>query len=70
MRAEFGITVWRVHELLKDVVDDPEGRAYILDRKVVPNEVGPGGAIELCAWMKRNGFAKAGLPPDWWGDGG
>jgi arginine deiminase len=51
MRAEFGITVWRVHELLKDVVDDPEGRAYILDRKVVPNEVGPGGAIELRAWM-------------------
>jgi arginine deiminase len=51
MRAEFGITVWRVHELLKDVVDDPEGRAYILDRKLVPNEVGPGGAIELRAWM-------------------
>ena len=51
MRAEFGITVWRVHELLKDVVDDPEGRAYLLDRKLVPNEVGPGGAIELRAWM-------------------
>ena len=51
MRAEFGITVWRVHELLKDVVDDPEGRAYILDRKLVPNEVGPGGAVELRAWM-------------------
>jgi arginine deiminase len=51
MRAEFGITVWRVHELLRDVVDDPEGRAYILDRKVIPNEVGPGGAIELRAWM-------------------
>ena len=51
MREEFGITVWRVHELLKDVVDDPEGRAYILERKVVPNEVGPGGAIELRAWM-------------------
>jgi arginine deiminase len=52
MRAEFGIQVWRVHELLKDVVDDPEGRAYILDRKVVPNEVGPGGAVELRAWME------------------
>ena len=51
MRAEFGIQVMRVHELLKDVVDDPEGWAYLLDRRVVPNEVGPGGAIELRAWM-------------------
>jgi arginine deiminase len=51
MRAEFGITVWRVHELLEDVVDDPEGRAYILDNKLVPNEVGVGGAVELRAWM-------------------
>ena len=51
MRAEFGITVWRVHELLEDVVKDPEGRAYILDRKLTPNEVGVGGARELHAWM-------------------
>ncbi len=48
MRAEFGIQVMRVHELLKDVVDDPEGWAYLLDRRVVPNEVGPGGAIGIC----------------------
>ena len=51
MRAEFGVEVMRVHELLEEVVDDPEGRAYILDRKLVPNEVGVGGAIELRAWM-------------------
>ena len=51
MRAEFGITVWRVHELLEDVVNDPEGRAYILDNKLVPNEVGVAGAVELRAWM-------------------
>ena len=51
MRAEFGITVWRVHELLEEVVKDPEGRAYILDRKLTPNEVGVGGARELRAWM-------------------
>ena len=48
MHEEFGVQVMRVHELLKDVVDDPDGRAYILDRKLVPNEVGVGGgAIEL-----------------------
>jgi arginine deiminase len=51
MRYEFGVDVMRVHELLKDVVDDPEGRAYVLDRKLVPNEVGVGGAPELRAWM-------------------
>ena len=51
MRYEFGVDVMRVHELLEDVVDDPEGRAYILDRKLVPNEVGPGSAVELRAWM-------------------
>ena len=51
MREEFGVEVMRVHELLEEVVDDPEGRAYILDRKLVPNEVGVGGAIEMRAWM-------------------
>ncbi|MCP4166387.1 MAG: hypothetical protein GY759_10895 [Chloroflexi bacterium] len=38
MRDEFGIQVWRVHELLQDVVADPEGRAYILNRKLIANE--------------------------------
>ena len=51
MRYEFGVEVMRVHELLKDVVDDPEGRAYILDRKLVPDEVGVGGVDELRSWM-------------------
>jgi arginine deiminase len=51
MRYEFSVDVMRVHELLKDVVDDPEGRTYILDRKLVPNEVGVGGVDELRAWM-------------------
>jgi len=75
MHAEFGITVWRVHELLEDVVKDPEGRAYILDRKLTPNEVGVGGAIELRAWMDEmdpvklvahliGGVAVAELPDD------
>jgi arginine deiminase len=52
MRTEFGVDVMRVHELLQDVVADPEGRAYILDRKLVPNEVGVGGAAEVRAWME------------------
>jgi arginine deiminase len=51
MREEFGITVYRIHELLKDVVDDPAGRAYVLDRKLVPDEVGVRGLTELRSWM-------------------
>ena len=51
MRADYGVTVYRVHELLRDVVDDPAGRAYILDRKIVPDEVGVGGLTELRAWL-------------------
>ena len=51
MRAEFDVHVMRVHELLKDVVDDPEGRSYILDRKLTPDEVGVNGARELRMWM-------------------
>jgi arginine deiminase len=51
MREEFGITVYRIHELLKDVVDDAAGRAYVLDRKLTPDEVGVRGLTELRAWM-------------------
>ncbi|NCF66529.1 MAG: arginine deiminase [Chloroflexi bacterium] len=51
MREEFGIQVMRVHELLEDVVKDPDGRAYILDRKLVANEVGVGGVAIMRAWM-------------------
>jgi arginine deiminase len=51
MHEEFGVDVMRVHELLQDVVDDPEGRAYILDRK-------------LAGLDGRDGFLHAGSPPD------
>ena len=51
MHNEFGVQVMRVHELLKDVMDDPEGRAYVLDRKIVPNEIGVNGAREIRSWM-------------------
>ena len=51
MHEEFGVQVFRVHELLEDVVKDPDGRKYILDRKITPNEVGVGGTVELRAWM-------------------
>ena len=52
MREDFGVQVMYVHELLADVVANPEGRAYILDRKLTPFDVGVGGAVELRAWME------------------
>ncbi len=51
MREEAGVKVMRVHELLEDVVANPEGRAYILDRKLTANEVGVGIVSELRGWM-------------------
>lgn len=51
MRDDFNIDVMHVHRLLEDVVSDPEGRAYILDRKIIPDEVGALGINELRSWM-------------------
>lgn len=52
MRGEYGVEVLLVHKLLRDVVAIPEARAWLLDRKVTPNQVGPVTAAELRAWMQ------------------
>jgi len=51
MRDNFDVDVMHVHKLLEDVVAIPEGRAYILDRKITPNEVGVMREKELRAWL-------------------
>jgi arginine deiminase len=51
MRRDYGVTVYHVHELLKEVLDDPLGRAYVLDHKLVADEVGVRGLPELRSWM-------------------
>jgi len=77
MKEEFGVQVMRVHELLGDVVADPDGRSYILDRKLTPREVGVGASIELRAWMNEmkpaelaahliGGVTMSELPADLW----
>lgn len=35
-----GVEVVEMHNLLTDVVDTPEGRAWILDRQITPNQTG------------------------------
>jgi len=51
MRSEHSVEVLLVHRLLKEVLEDPEARAWLLSRKITPNEVGPTAAKELRAWM-------------------
>jgi arginine deiminase len=46
-----GIEVLEMHELLADVVGLPEPRAWILDRKLTDDLVGPGLSRELRAWL-------------------
>ena len=51
MRDDFDVEVLHVQDLLADVADDPVGRAYLLDRKLVPDEVGVHAVDEMRAWM-------------------
>ena len=46
-----GVEVLETHQLLTDVVDMPEGRAWILERKVTDDLVGPGLTHEIRAWL-------------------
>ncbi len=48
---ERGVDVLDLHDLLADVLDDPQARAWVLDRRVTPNEVGLASAPVLRAWL-------------------
>lgn len=75
MHNDYDVQVMHIHELLADVLDDAQGRTYILDRKLTPYDVGVGGALELRAWMDEmeasalathliGGLTMSELPPD------
>jgi arginine deiminase len=51
-----GVEVLEMHDLLAEVVAMPEARAWILDRKVTDDLVGPGLTQELRSWLDQ-------LPP-------
>ncbi|MCF8882050.1 arginine deiminase [Erythrobacter sp. SN021] len=46
-----GVEVYEFHDLLKEVVEIPDGRAWLLDRRISENEVGLGMLGELRAWL-------------------
>jgi arginine deiminase len=48
---DHGIEVVELHNLLAETMDIPEGRAWLLDRKITPNEVGLGLVDETRSFL-------------------
>lgn len=46
-----GVEVLQLNELLEDIMGDPEARKWLLDRKIVPDQVGTGIAKEVRPWL-------------------
>lgn len=46
-----GIEVLGFDDLLEDIMADPQARAWVLDRRITPDEVGPGIAKEVRTWL-------------------
>ncbi|MDY6997804.1 MAG: arginine deiminase [Actinomycetota bacterium] len=40
--GERGVEVVELHDVLTETMENPQAKAWLLDRKIVPNEVGPG----------------------------
>ncbi|GAA6203142.1 arginine deiminase [Aquicoccus sp. SU-CL01552] len=50
MRDE-GVEVLDVNDLLAETLDIPEGRDWVLDHRITPDQIGVGMLTELHAWM-------------------
>src|SRR6185436_9468489 len=48
---ERGVEVLDLHDLLAQVLELPDARAFILDRRITANHVGIGAAIEMRPWL-------------------
>jgi arginine deiminase len=48
---ERGVEVLELHDLLAEVLSDQQARAWVLDRRITPNEVGLGSARVLRPWL-------------------
>ncbi|TRX75300.1 arginine deiminase [Pseudomonas mangiferae] len=49
---ERGVEVLEMHNLLTETVKNPEALKWILDRKIVPNQVGVGLVSEVRGWLE------------------
>ena len=61
---ERGIEVVELHDLLAELLDIPEAKAWLLDRKIVANEVGLGLVDETRAFLDGLDSPQAGGVPD------
>src|ERR1041384_608212 len=48
---ERGVEVLELHDLLAETLTDKGAREWVLDRRITPNDVGPGLAPLLRAWL-------------------
>jgi arginine deiminase len=48
---ERGVEVLDLHDLLAEVVEKPDARSWVLDRKITDTIVGPGFTREVRAWL-------------------
>src|SRR5512134_2587510 len=48
---ERGVEVLDLHELLAETLEDKAARAWVLDRRITRNEVGPGGVEAIRPWL-------------------
>jgi arginine deiminase len=73
-----GVEVLETHALLADVLDAPDARSWLLDRKVTDDLVGPGLSQEVRAWLDElpaerlaefliGGVTWRDVPPEWAG---
>ena len=73
-----GVEVLETHALLTDVLNAPDARNWLLDRKVTDDLVGPGLAHEVRAWLAElpaerlaefliGGVTWRDVPPEWAG---
>jgi arginine deiminase len=55
---ERDVEVLDLHELLAETMEDKAGRAWVLDRRITPNEVGVGGSQAMRPWLDQLPAAK------------
>jgi len=55
---ERGTEVLDLHEMLAEALQDPEGRAWVLDRRITVNDVGIGVAPAIRPWLDEMPAAK------------
>src|SRR4051812_6036561 len=55
---ERGVEVLELHDLLAETVADKEARGWVLDRRITANDVGPGLAPIMRAWLAEIPAAK------------